>query len=472
MIRSRTWLSYVVIAAVVFAFGKNLWSAEPVPGPDKFAMWLEGPDGEKTVEAGQTEEKVVSVLLRVDQGEVQGWSFGVCHEDSTVVTVTDVTIEGTDTEKVNGGNKPDFESTTVYPGGVTQGVVIHFMQQNFLAPTERFEMLRITYRFDGAPGSETTADFCNTLGEPPVETVVVVGGQSINPATLEGVTLRVKEGPGIKAVFATSPLTQTLPANKTTTAKVKVELGLAEDSAAAAVQGWSYGLAHDGNLLELVSIEPSDLTNTANGGNPPDFYGVNINPAGGSGGTVGCVISLGPEFHEIPLQPGEKIHTETFTYRSAVELAQGDSEQTTEVSLANEVLGDPPVPAVISVLSDSYLLTEVQKASITLTPPLGRLRPFVRGDANNDARVDIADGVWILSWIYRGGVEPPCQDAADANDDGTVDQSDAIVVVYWRLKGGSPPAEPFPECGTDPNDRDSDNPEDGLSCKAIGAGCE
>jgi len=474
MKRSRLSLLAAVAVAAVLAAGNLSLGAEPGVGPENFAFWLEGPDGTAVVEAAQGQEVEVLALMKVEQGEVQGWSFGVCHEDQSVVTVTDATVTGTDTSTVNGGNPPDFETTTTYPGGVTTGVVIQFTQQNFLAPTERFSALKITYRMDGAAGSATRAEFCDTLGKPPVDSVVVVGGQSINPATMDGADLKVKEEGEevIKPFLATSPAEQNLPADKTATVQVEVELGLSDASTSSVgVQGWSYGISHDGSLLELTAIEPTELTNTSNNGSTPDFYAVNINPVGGAGGTVGAVVSLGPEFYEIPLEPGQKIHTETFTYRSATELGENDDPVTTKLSLADEVLGDPPVTAVMVILSDGVTLTEGDMASITLVPPTGRLRPFVRGDANNDARVDIADGVWVLSWIYRGGLEPPCQDAADANDDGTVDQADAILIIYYRLRGGEPPLPPFPSCGTDPSDSDSDNPEDGLTCKAIGAGC-
>ena len=80
-----------------------------------------------------------------------------------------------------------------------------------------------------------------------------------------------------------------------------------------------------------------------------------------------------------------------------------------------------------------------------------RERPFLRGDANRDGTVDIADAMTILS-TFLGGEEWEslvCQKAADANDDGAVDIADPIYLLDYLLGGGSAPPEPFPQEGPD-----------------------
>jgi hypothetical protein len=78
--------------------------------------------------------------------------------------------------------------------------------------------------------------------------------------------------------------------------------------------------------------------------------------------------------------------------------------------------------------------------------------PFIRGDSNADARVDISDAARTLTVLFQGGVTLACQDASDANDDDHVDISDAIVTLSHLFVGGPAPPAPFPECGTDPTD--------------------
>jgi hypothetical protein len=75
---------------------------------------------------------------------------------------------------------------------------------------------------------------------------------------------------------------------------------------------------------------------------------------------------------------------------------------------------------------------------------------FHRGDANDDGRVDIADGVFVLNYLFIGGRDPPCLDASDSNGDGTINISDGIHVLNFLFLGGPPPAPPGPppaECG-------------------------
>lgn len=93
----------------------------------------------------------------------------------------------------------------------------------------------------------------------------------------------------------------------------------------------------------------------------------------------------------------------------------------------------------------------------------GTILDFVRGDANNDSNCDIADGVWILNWLFQSGPAPACFDAADWDDDGEIDVNDAISVFSMYLQDGpasgpTPPA-PFPGGGMDPTD-------DMIDCQA------
>ena len=82
--------------------------------------------------------------------------------------------------------------------------------------------------------------------------------------------------------------------------------------------------------------------------------------------------------------------------------------------------------------------------------------PFVRGDCNGDETDDIADGVFLLNYLFQAGPTPGCQAACDANGDGMTDSSDAIYIFNYRFLDGPPPPAPFPECG---------NPE-GQECDA------
>ena len=64
----------------------------------------------------------------------------------------------------------------------------------------------------------------------------------------------------------------------------------------------------------------------------------------------------------------------------------------------------------------------------------------------SDGRIDIADGVGILDYLFGGGDAVTCLDAADANLDGAVGLSDAVYILQYLFTGGPPPAPPFPGC--------------------------
>ncbi len=75
---------------------------------------------------------------------------------------------------------------------------------------------------------------------------------------------------------------------------------------------------------------------------------------------------------------------------------------------------------------------------------------FVRGEANDDGQVNIADAIFILTFLFGGGEAPPCPDAADANDDGALNVADAIKLLGHLFGGEGPLPEPAGACGADP----------------------
>ncbi len=74
---------------------------------------------------------------------------------------------------------------------------------------------------------------------------------------------------------------------------------------------------------------------------------------------------------------------------------------------------------------------------------------FQRGDPNADERINIADGVLILGYLFSGE-QITCLDACDVNDDGNADISDAVALLAFLFSQGLPPPAPFQICGPDP----------------------
>jgi len=81
---------------------------------------------------------------------------------------------------------------------------------------------------------------------------------------------------------------------------------------------------------------------------------------------------------------------------------------------------------------------------------------FLRGDANDDGKFDIADAIRIIRDPRvvpgLGGNAIPCTDAGDVNDDEILSLADAVYLISWQFQlqeGFPPPPHPFPDCGMD-----------------------
>lgn len=102
-------------------------------------------------------------------------------------------------------------------------------------------------------------------------------------------------------------------------------------------------------------------------------------------------------------------------------------------------------------------------ASLAVVVPC--MRPeaaeFIRGDVDANGALEITDSVRIFTFLFVGGQEIACQDAADANDSGVLDITDGIYLLNFLFRGGGAPPAPFPDCGADES-------EDSLGCERHG----
>ena len=99
----------------------------------------------------------------------------------------------------------------------------------------------------------------------------------------------------------------------------------------------------------------------------------------------------------------------------------------------------------------AYVNTRTFAADAIILPALDCGIPrFRRADVDASGLVELTDPVRTLGWLFLGGDEPACLDAADVNDDGNVELSDAVYALNWLFLGGAAPPSPGPsDCGTD-----------------------
>lgn len=112
---------------------------------------------------------------------------------------------------------------------------------------------------------------------------------------------------------------------------------------------------------------------------------------------------------------------------------------------------------------------------VTVTTPFGEIvveagftyetsePPFVRGNCDGDADLNITDAIFLLGYLFLGTAEPSCLEGCNSDDDDQITITDAIIILGFLFTGGAPPAPPYPDCGTDPTE--------GLGCATAHVGC-
>ena len=67
--------------------------------------------------------------------------------------------------------------------------------------------------------------------------------------------------------------------------------------------------------------------------------------------------------------------------------------------------------------------------------------PSLCGDANGDDQINLADAVYLINYVFKGGPAPEPLCVGDANGDGAVNLADAVYLINYIFKGGLPPVE-------------------------------
>jgi hypothetical protein len=64
---------------------------------------------------------------------------------------------------------------------------------------------------------------------------------------------------------------------------------------------------------------------------------------------------------------------------------------------------------------------------------------FIRGDANGDGIIDLADAIAILNFLFRSAPAPVPLESGNSNCDQAVDLADALYLLNYLFKNGDPP---------------------------------
>jgi hypothetical protein len=61
------------------------------------------------------------------------------------------------------------------------------------------------------------------------------------------------------------------------------------------------------------------------------------------------------------------------------------------------------------------------------------------GDANHDGSCNVGDAVWIIAYVFKGGLPPLFMNEGDANNDCSVNVGDAVWIIAYVFKNGAAP---------------------------------
>ena len=370
---------------------------------------------------------------------VAGWSYGACNDIASLVCTG--VADGSTTATVKNGGAPDFNQSSVFDDGFTVGVVICFTGCATLDAGTGYELNVASY--DGIAESSTEVGFCNTLGSPAVDTVVVVNGASIAPTQNSG-SVDVVGVPDPEFNYSAGSASAGYnPADGNASASVDISISETDNSGLGApfpneTQGFSMGL---GNSAEVIATQVTLSL-------PFSAYFAESNIYD-NGWTIGVVYSFtGGSVLEFPSETA----VISADYETGGSMA-GDEDGATAALTWDNGLGSPAVANVV-VVGGGSLNANFADGSIELNPVV--TIDWLRGDANSDGQVNIADGVWLISELFSGGGASSCAISRDCNSDGGVDLADPTFIINYRFLGGPPPAAPFDSCGQ----VDGQTPED------------
>lgn len=408
-------------------------------GTDTFSV------GDTTASVGGT--FTVSTVLDAGSGDIQGWSYGLCH---TAALATVDSVDDADTSTVKNGSPADFNEKSTFAEGFTQGVVICFTGCAVIsAGTSGFQMA--TGNYTATAEGTGSVEFCDTLGSPPTATVVVVGGASVAPQQNSGI-LEVIGVPDPEFTYVAGDSTANYPSGAGI-GGVSVNAGFSiievDNSALGGLfpndtQGFSMGFGNDDALVNPIAVNVT-LPFVA------DFAETNTFT---NGWTLGVVYSF---TGGVTLQYDSAVEVANVDYEGLAGALAGVEGSTSSPLTMDSGLGSPPVSNVVVVGGGSLPATGVE-GSLQFTGTT--TNPFISGDCNGDTIVNIADIVWSLAELFKSGPSANCEAACDVNGDSTHDAADPVYTAnYIFLSGPAPvgPATCDTIAGQTPEDCLSDN---------------
>ncbi len=420
------------------------------------------------------------IILNNSSGDVQGFVLSISH-DSGVLTLEDVNIDGTITDDL----MAEFVSPSIEVGGGTLGVVLDFnspFDGQVIATALDNHIANFCYScndsliyFTGEvapPAVVSDLTFVDAVfGSPPLSNVIVVAGLSLSPGLVNGTfTCLPVEKPLEDNTFycgpssyenTVDPASNPAPPIPGSTTEV-VEVCFLYTDEDDALQGVQLSVCYDCNL----TILSFDLAGSIFEEVGAEFVSYQVDDDDTDGD--GCEFLLGILLDALP--PFENQTVPPTAVPLIIGCAQVQIDDTAACGAFLSIDFCDGLNGVGSVNIDNLAIIDfeaVRGSEIGCAVEVVPHEIFVRGDCNDDDKVDLADAAKVLGWQFAG--EPiACPDACDANDDGKINLADAVLIMNYLFLFGDPPPDPGPVDGMEGPDPTEDSlsecMSDDISC--------
>ncbi len=301
----------------------------------------------------------VPITLDTDV-DVQGFVLAIGYDQATI-SISNISDSGAATAA---GAELVVPNLNPSEGGATLGVILDYLDPfdgQTIAPGTGIEIATIEVQclVDVTSDVTTSIDFVDgQFGSPALSNVIVTNGMSFGAGqglalgsgsftctTLPDAIIRAGDG--------------AIPSDNEADGADDGSVSIEVDSSSA-LQGVVVALTHDGSQITLESIDRGADTQDA------EFFEADTSPAGGDGGTAGIVIDFTPPFDNATLAPGTN-EVAIFNYSCNNLIESPDPAVTTDLVLANGVLGSPALDNVVVVNGQSQL-PSLENGSFTCLP--------------------------------------------------------------------------------------------------------
>jgi hypothetical protein len=423
------------------------------------------PPDELTIEGGDIPsggEGCTRILLNNSSGPVQGFVLAICNDPG--LNLEDINIDGTVTDAVGAEFVvPNIVGANV---GGTLGVVLDFQfpfdgQTIPVGPANHIANYCyscVNEPVDPEPELCLPVFFCDgVLGSPPLDNVIVVAGLSLNPGQTNGemccqpapledtkffcgaqdefgniVDIEGGEGDIVSVCFFWCDPTDNLAG---------FQLAVCFDCGLNFIEGT---FSVEGSILDEVGAEfvNHNVDNDPNDGDGCEFV-------------AGILLDALPPFEG---QTVPQTATPLLIGCIDAEIKGGTCGQNLLIEFCDGIngAGNVPINNIVVRGTESIQNFETNPCRVNVIP----LPEFIRGDCNFDEKLDLADAATVLAQQFDDFLVP-CEDACDANDDGKINLADSVFILNYLFKFGPEPPAPFPDPGLDPTD-------DELTCDVPG----